>query len=264
MIRPLRVSAVSFLNARPLVEGLAAQPELVALEFDLPAACADRLHAGDVDLGLIPAIEYLHGDYRLVPDIAIGSDGPIQSVAIFTTVPVERIRRLALDTSSRTSVALTRILCARHWTIAPAMIPAAPDLPRMLADADAALLIGDPALDLDPLPAGVEKLDLGQAWQALTGLPFVYAAWAGRPDGARPAHVAALLAARDRGLARLAEIARDAAGRSGGRQPLLERYLRDNLRYTFGARERAGLERFFALAVEVGAAPATRPLRFYR
>jgi chorismate dehydratase len=258
----LRVSAVSFLNARPLVEGLAAERG-IALDFDLPSTCADRLHRGDVDLGLIPAIEYLHGDYRLVPDIAIGSDGPILSVAVFTTVPVERIRCLALDTSSRTSVALTRILCRKLWDIAPELRPSAPDLPRMLTGADAALLIGDPALDLDAAAAGVEKLDLGEAWRTLTALPFVYAAWAGRPQAATTAHVAALQAARDRGLVRLAGIAADAAGGAVSRQPALERYLRDNLRYTFGAREQAGLERFFALAVEVGAAPAIRPLRFY-
>jgi chorismate dehydratase len=264
MSRPLRVSAVSFLNARPLVEGLAEDRGLIELEFDLPAACADRLHSGEVDLGLIPAIEYLHGDYRLVPDVAIASDGPIRSVAVFTTVPVARIRRLALDRSSRTSVALTRILSAKLWSIAPSTIPLAPDLSRMLAEADAALLIGDPALELDPLPPGVEKLDLGEAWQALTGLPFVYAAWAGRPEGASPAHVAALIAARDRGVRRLDAIAAAAAGGAGARQQRFAQYLRDNLRYTLGAREQAGLERFFALAAEVGAAPALRPLRFYR
>lgn len=262
MTQPVRVSAVSFLNARPLVEGL-TESSAFAVEFDLPSVCAERLHRGDVDLGLIPAIEYLRGDYRLVPDVAIGSDGPILSVAVFTTVPIERVRTLALDTSSRTSVALTRVLCARLWRIAPAMHPAAPHLTRMLETADAALVIGDPALDVDPVPAGVEKIDLGEAWRTLTGLPFVYAAWAGRPGVLTAAHLDALRTARDRGVAASDRLAAAAARGDAARTRLLTRYLRDNLHYGFGPRERAGLERFHALAAEIGAADAVRPLRCY-
>lgn len=262
MNQAVRVSAVSFLNARPLVEGLAATPGF-AVDFDLPSVCAERLHRGDVDLGLIPAIEYLRGDYRLVPGVAIGSDGPILSVAVFTTVPIDRVRTLALDTSSRTSVALTRVLCAQLWQIAPQMRPAAPDLRRMLAEADAALVIGDPALDIDPVGAGVEKIDLGEAWKTLTDLPFVYAAWAGRPGVLTEAHVDALQTARDRGVQASDRLAAEAAGGDAARTEVLGRYLRDNLRYGFGPRERAGLARFHALAVEVGAADAVRPLRDY-
>jgi chorismate dehydratase len=263
MSAPVRVSAVSFLNARPLVDGLDRLPALFEVEYDLPSTCAARLHAGDVDLGLIPAVEYLEGDYHLVPDVAIGSDGPILSVAIFTARPLERMARLAVDTSSRTSVALCRILCARHWGIAPAFVPAPPDLREMLALADAALVIGDPAMAIDPAQAGVDKIDLGLAWRDFTGLPFVYAAWAGRPGALRPAHLEALYAARDRGLAARDAIAAAAAGGDPALAAELSAYLRDNLRYAFGERERAGLERFFALAVDVGHSARTRPLRFY-
>lgn len=263
MTAPVRVSAVSFLNARPLVAGLAAERGLFDVQFDLPAACAERLHAGEVDLGLIPAVEYLRGDYRLVPGMAIGSDGPILSVAIFTTVAMARVRRLALDTSSRTSVALAHVLCAKRWSIAPGMRPAAPSLDAMLMEADAALLIGDPALAVDPLPPGVEKVDLGLAWQELTGLPFVYAAWAGRPGALGPAHLAALAAARDRGLASLEAIAAEAAAGDRALAGTFASYLRHNLRYAFGPREQAGLERFHALAAEVGVASRALPLRFY-
>ena len=259
----VRVSAVSFLNARPLVEGLDRRDDLFDLRFDLPSACAARLHAGEVDLGLIPAIEYLGGDYRFVPGMAIGSDGPILSVAVFTTRPIERVARLALDTSSRTSAALCRILCAKQWGIAPAFVPAAPSLPAMLAAADAALVIGDPALAIDPAAHGVEKIDLGAAWQALTGLPFVYAAWTGRSGALGPRHLAALAEARDAGLAALDTIAASAAGGDPRQAPLLAAYLRDNLSYTFGERDRAGLERFFELAAEVGHPAPRRPLRFY-
>lgn len=263
MTQPVRVSAVSFLNARPLVAGLERDPGLFDVQMDLPSACAARLHAHEVDLGLIPAIEYVRGDYALVPGMAIGSDGPILSVAVFTTVPMARVRRLALDTSSRTSVALTHVLCAKLWGIAPETSPAAPDLAAMLRSADAALLIGDPALDVDPLPPGVEKVDLGEAWRTLTGLPFVYAAWAGRPGALRHVHVAALAAARDRGLASLEALAAETAGGDATRAGMLASYLRHNLRYAFGPREQAGLERFFALAAEVGHTPGTRPLRFF-
>jgi chorismate dehydratase len=263
MSAPVRVSAVSFLNARPLVEGLEAERALFDLDFDLPAACAERLHTGEVDLGLIPSFEYLRGDYRLVPGMAIGSDGPILSVAVFTRVPMERVRRLALDTSSRTSAALTRILCAKRWGITPEFVPALPSLDDMLASADAALIIGDPALAIDRLPPGVEKVDLGRAWQELTGLPFVYAAWAGRPGALTPAHVAALAAARDRGLASLDALALGAAAGDPVRAGTFASYLRHNLRYTFGPREQAGLERFHALAVEVAHASRALPLRFY-
>ena len=118
-MRPARLGAVSYLNTKPLVRGLHERPDLFTVRFDVPSVCASLLHAGRVDLGLIPAIEYLRGDYAIVPGIAIGSDGPVDSVTIFTTVPIERVRTLALDVSSRTSVVLTRILCRKLWAIAP-------------------------------------------------------------------------------------------------------------------------------------------------
>jgi chorismate dehydratase len=263
MTRPVRVSAVGYLNARPLVHGLDRRPDLFDVQFDLPSSCAARLHAGEVDLGLIPAIEYLRDEYRLVPGMAIGSDGPILSVAVFTTRPIAHVARIALDTSSRTSAALCRVLCREYWEIAPAFVPAAPDLAQMLAVADAALVIGDPALAIDPARAGVDKLDLGAAWRALTGLPFVYAAWTGRPGALQPAHLDALAAARDAGLAARDAIAADAAAGDAVRAAAFAAYLRGNLSYGFGERERAGLERFLALAVEAGHAPQTRPLRFF-
>jgi chorismate dehydratase len=262
-VRPARVGAVSYLNTRPLVRGLEERSELFSIRFDVPSVCAALLHDKRVDLGLIPAIEYLRGDYSLVPDIAIGSDGGVQSVAVFTKVPIERVETLALDTSSRTSVALTRILCARHWQVAPVFIAASPDVSAMLGRADAALVIGDPALEIDSAAIGAEKLDLGAAWKDMTGLPFVYAAWAGRSDAIDAEQVAALQAARHRGEREVAAIAREAAGG----HPAVERralgYLRDTLKYGLGPREIAGLERFHALAVELSLAPAARPLRFF-
>src|SRR5688500_8127673 len=135
-MNPVRLGAVSYLNTRPLVHGLDGRTDLFAMRFDVPAQCAALLHEGRIDLGLIPAVEYLRGDYRIVPDVAIGSDGPVASVALFTTVPIRDIRTLALDISSRTSVALTRILCSVKWAIAPKLITNEPNMRTMLARAD--------------------------------------------------------------------------------------------------------------------------------
>ncbi|HYU80194.1 MAG TPA: menaquinone biosynthesis protein [Vicinamibacterales bacterium] len=259
----VRLGAVSYLNTKPLVDGLQDRPDLFSLRFDLPSQCASLLHDGQIDVGLIPAIEYLRGDYFIVPDIAIGSDGPVSSVAVFSRVPVERIETLALDTSSKTSVALTRILCAHKWRIAPTITPGDPNLRAMLAHADAALVIGDPALDVDPLPPGVEKIDLGTEWKAFTRLPFVYAMWAGRAGAVGSAHVAELQAARDRGVGHVAAIAQDVSGGDAGRARKVERYLRDNLKYPLGEREIEGLERFYRFAAELGLVAGLRPVRFY-
>jgi chorismate dehydratase len=262
-MRPARLGAVSYLNTIPLVRGLDERPDLFTVRFDVPSLCASLLHAGRVDVGLIPAVECLNGDYAIVPDIAIGSDGPVVSVAIFTRVPIDRVRTLALDTSSRTSAALTRILCARHWHSSPVYTPADPDVRVMLSANDAALVIGDRALDIDPAAIGAAKIDLGVAWKDMTGLPFVYAVWAGRSDALDPEQVAALQDARSRGEREVAEIARE----TGEGSPDLEQrnlvYLRDTLRYGLGEREIAGLQRFHALAVDLGIAPALRPLRFF-
>lgn len=260
----LRLGAVSYLNTKPLVYGLEAYPDRFDVRFDVPSKCATLLHAGDVDLGLIPAIEYLRGDdYHIVPEVSIASDGPVATVAVFTRTPIARVKSLALDVSSRTSVALTRVLCAMHWKIAPSFIDAAPDLDAMLVGADAALVIGDPAFEIDPVASGVTKLDLGAEWQAMTGLPFVYAMWVGRRDAASPAQCRALQQARDNGLAHLPQIARDVAGGDTVIERRSLEYLRDNLKYGLGPAEAAGLRRFHELAVEIGVVPALQPLRFF-
>ena len=216
-----------------------------------------------MDLGLIPAIEYLRGDYRIVPGVSIASDGEVATVAIFTRKPMTEVTSIALDLSSRTSVALTRVLCAKRWGIQPAFLPAEPDLDAMLNRADAALVIGDPAFAIDPAARRLRKIDLGAEWKAMTGLPFVYAMWVGRPGAATPAQCRALGAARDRGLGHLADIAREVSGGDAevARRSLV--YLRDNLKYDLGPAEASGLRKFHELAVDVGVMPALRPLQFY-
>jgi chorismate dehydratase len=310
---PVRLGAVSYLNARPLVFGLENSPDF-AVRFDVPSQCAELLHAGAIDVGLIPSIEYLRPrgrtePYAIVPDLAIASNGPVASVAIFTTRPMADVRSIALDTSSRTSVALVRVLCPRVFGIRPALAHQAPDLGAMLAQCDAALIIGDKALMQDsgevrlrpdaptgsetvavsgfpPSPkaparlaeaaAGreggsrtsgdtisVEKIDLGEVWTQTTGLPFVYAFWAGRLGCLSTAQISALQRARDRGLQCTDEIARAYFEDAPEQQPTGARYLQDNIKYSLGDREKAGLELFFQYAAEAGVVDSAEPVRFY-
>jgi chorismate dehydratase len=259
-MRPVRLGAVAYLNARPLVFGLDRQPRFT-LRYDLPSECARLLEAGEVDLGLVPSIEYLRDPaYRIVPGLAIASCGPVASVALFTKRPVSEVRSIVMDTSSRTSVALVRVLCARLFRIDPVIEALDPNLDAMLDRGDAALVIGDNALLWQP--RGVEKIDLGSAWTALTGLPFVWAFWVGRAGVVDRADVEALVAARDTGLRNSDSIARAYFADAPHHQALGTRYLRDNIKYDLGGAERAGLERFYRYASEIGLAQDRR-LEFF-
>ena len=289
----VRLGAVGYLNARPLVYGLDRSSRF-DVRYDVPSECARLLHANDIDVGLIPSIEYLRGGpYSIVPDLAIASRGAVASVAVFTTRPMRDVRSVAMDTSSRTSVALVRVLCARLYHISPTIESRGPDLDDMLARCDAALIIGDTALFIEPVkstansrqstvvrrrestatrqPTGgrqatelmIEKIDLGEAWFELTGLPFVYAFWAGRDDALSKDDVAALQRARDEGIRRPEQLAREYLADSPDRQELGARYLRDNIKYHLGDEERAGLERFYRYAAEAGVVSDQGALRFF-
>jgi chorismate dehydratase len=285
----VRLGAVGYLNARPLVYGLDASPRF-DLRYDVPSECARLLHEGAIDVGLIPSIEYLRGgSYRIAADLAIASRGPVDSVAIYTTRPIADVRSIALDTSSRTSVALVSVLCARRFRIRPALESRGPDLADMLGHCDAALLIGDNALLLDhenfelprrrparlaPRPDAsepraprpqprLEKIDLGEAWSTMTGLPFVWAFWAGRPDALNDDDVRALGRARDAGVVCSDAIAREYFHDSPAHQAVGAAYLRDNIKYHLGADERAALELFYRYAVEAGVVDNVLAPRFY-
>jgi chorismate dehydratase len=261
-MRIVRLGAVDYLNARPHVYGLELRTDLFSLRFDVPSKCAALLHEGSIDLGMIPSIEYVRGSaYRIVPDVAIASDGPVSSVALFTTVPVGRIRSIAADVSSRTSNALLRVLCVERFGIDPAFEPMPPDPAAMLTRCDAALLIGDPALFLDHAALGAEKIDLGEQWTSLTGLPFVWAFWAGRPGVLSRDAVNALRNARDAGVQASDEIA--AAYCGPDRAARGRAYLRDNIQYGLGQREIAGLEKFYELAERHGVVGTVAPPEFY-
>lgn len=261
----IRLGVVEYLNARPLVHGLDAHPELFSLRFEVPARCASLLHDRAVDLALIPTIEYLRRpDYRVVPDIAVVSEGPVASVALFTTRPTTAIRSIAIDSSSRTAVALLRILCAHWFDIEPKFVTMHPDLPAMLKRCDAALLIGDIALFTEhETVVDLDKIDLGEEWTAMTNLPFVWAFWAGRANVLQPAHLAALRTARDQGIAELDQIV-DAHGPADEEQLAVARtYLRENVQFTLTEEGRAGLRRYYTEALDLGIVPQSRALRFH-
>ena len=259
---PIRVAAVKYLNTKPLVYGLDSRPDLFALQYDVPSQCATRLHDRSVDLAMLPAIEYLRQpDYRVVPDIAVTSIGPVNSVALYTARELGDIGTIALDSSSRTSVALLRVLCAQRFGIEPEFVTMRPELQDMLAASDAALLIGDAALFAEHGP--LQKIDLGAEWTTMTGLPFVWAFWAGRAGAVQPAHVAALRNARDAGLSSLEAVAVIRHSDDPIRAGAALTYLQENVRFTLSEDHREGLNRFFAAAVEVGIVPETRPLRFF-
>lgn len=261
-MRRIRLGAVAYLNARPLVHGLDKRQDLFALRFDPPSRCAVLLHEDAIDVGMIPAIEYCRGpEYRIVPGMAIISERTVASVALFTRTPVERIRTIAADTSSRTSNALLRILCAERFNIEPEFQPMAPDPDAMFAACEAALIIGDPALYLDPAAKGVEKIDLGEQWTDMTGLPFVWAFWAGRPGVVSTGAVRALRDARDAGVAASDEIAADYAGPE--RAALGQAYLRENIQYRLGEREIAGVRRYYELAARHRLIDAPREPLFF-
>lgn len=260
----VRLGAVSYLNARPLVFGLERHPEF-DVRYDIPAECARLLHAHEIDVGLIPSIEYLRGrrSYAVVPGGAVISNGAVASVAIYTHKELKDIRTIAMDSSSRTSVALATILLKRRFHVSPESVAMAPDLAAMLDRADAALVIGDTALFLDHAAAGVAKFDLGELWTAMTGLPFVYAFWAGWPDALTAEQVGVLQQARATGAAHSDEVADAFYRDEPGRQDVARGYLRDNIRYVLGPAEIEGLKTFYRYAAEQQLAVWDGWLRFY-
>lgn len=261
-MKTITLGAVDYLNARPLVYGLELRNDLFTVRFDSPSKCAALLHEGSIDVGMIPSIEYLRGSsYRIVPGMAIASDGPVESVAVFSTRPLDQVRSIALDTSSRTSAALLRILCVERFGLEPAFHPLPPDAAAMLRQCDAALIIGDPALFLDHAAAGLLKVDLGEEWTSMTGLPFIWAFWAGRPGAASPVAITALSAARDAGVAAADSVAAAYCGPE--RAARGQAYLRENIHYSVGDREEAGLRKYYELAEKHGLAETTRDPTFY-
>jgi chorismate dehydratase len=255
-----RVSVVQYLNTAPLVWGLqhGDQRERYELAFTTPAICADDLATGRVDVGIIPSIEYQRIEgLKVLPGLSIASKERVRSVLLLSRVPIEEVRSVALDTSSRTSAALVKILFTRFYEIEVATQPSAPDPAAMLSSADAALLIGDPALVYE---GDAQVFDLASEWRKFTGLPFVFALWALRPFDHRISIRRDFEASRDEGLANLDRIAAEWAPQLGITAAAVRIYLTENIDYTLDEENLAGLRLFCRLAHEVGIIPSVKEL----
>ncbi len=270
-MRRLRISAISYLNTAPLMwdfeHGTAGQN--YDISYTLPSSCARVLQAGTADIGIIPAAAYTHiPDLAILPDIAIASRRPVRSILLVSRLPLEKVRTVALDTSSMTSVALTKILFEKWWGGGRTFTAVSPDIETMLAQHDAALLIGDPALQIDR--SRYLTLDLAEEWIRYTGKPFVFAFWAIRQATLQEAIVkpATMITAfqdsRDHGLepANLAQITREWSGKLSLGEADVHSYLTENIYYHLDSDCLDGLQLFYLYAAEVGALPPSPEIKF--
>jgi len=276
-----KISIVKYLNSVPLAWGILQGPQKELFEpvLSTPAECAEQLSRGSVDIGLIPAIEFqrIKGS-RIVPGPAVASLYYVRSVILVSVVPLWKVKTVACDSGSRTSVALTKIIFDEFYHITPDFRPAEPNLPNMLAQNDAALLIGDNALkfmedndqpNIDSqkpiLRLGSEPLevfDLAERWRFLTGLPFVFAFWAVRDGFKEAGLVDALKASRDFGVANIPTIAEKYSEQLQIKKPFLESYLEKNVHYYMDQSCVEALQLFYDKAAKVGAIKSVRRLQF--
>jgi len=256
MTRPaLRISVVDFLNARPLTWGLLHDPPPgVSVSRDVPSACAAKLAAGEVDVGLIPSIEYARiPGLKVVPGLGIAASSEVRSVLLVSDVSRERIRTVELDPASRTSAALTRILLRRVYGISP-------EYREQGGKTDARLIIGDPALKTRL--NGHVVLDLAAEWRAFSGHPFVFAFWAVREETATPEVAEILRRSYEAGLTQFDSLVREESASSGLSPAVVEDYLRHALHFELDEGDLEGLAAFYRLATEDGLIHSARPLRF--
>lgn len=258
-----KVSVVQYLNAVPLVWGMlkGVQQGRYALEFMTPAACADAVRLGKADLGIIPSIEYQRLDRaQVLSGISIASKEEVKSVLLLSKVPIEKIQTVAVDNSSRTSAALLRILMRKFYSRWVNVTPSAPKPAQMLKRADAALVIGDPALTYDgQVP---EVYDLAAEWKKFTGLPFVFALWVGREEAKVGRYRKDFEDSRDYGLAHIDAIAAEYAPKLNMQPPGVKAYLTQNVDYSLDEENRKGLRLFYKLAREAGIIPVEKDLYF--
>ncbi len=246
----LKIGAVSYLNTKPLVEGMAELAPQHDLILDLPSRLADRLAAGDLDVALIPIVEANSPDYTIVSDACIGCRGPVWSVKLLSRVAPEKIKTLALDEGSRTSCILAQVILAKRFGVLPQTQALDINAEWRESETDAVLIIGDRCMKVDDRDFEF-SWDLGQQWFELTGLPFVFAVWAARSTEHLDELDWILSTSRDTGLESLERIsARHAQGYHLSNQECLK-YLRDYLHFHLGAEEKTGLERFFQYASEL-------------
>ena len=249
-IANVRLGAVSYLNSRPLVYRLAQSLPESEVTLDYPSRLADALARRELEVALIPSIEYFRGnDYEILSNACVAARGPVMSVKLFCRVHPGQIRTVALDEGSRTSATLTRIVLAEKYGVSPKTEPLSLLSSTQHSEADAVLLIGDRAMH-HPDESFVEVMDLGEIWNEWTGLPFVFAMWVAQKDADTTGVAEVLERTRDLGVRHLHDIATTESPGLNLTVPVAEDYLRNNLYYTMTSAERAGLNLFHQLALE--------------
>jgi predicted solute-binding protein len=247
----LRIAAVSYLNTTPLVWGMLHGPQqgLFALDFRLPSECADQLSSGAADIGIVPTFELTRQDLEILPGAGIACRGAVRSILLISDRPAAEIRTLAADSSSRTSVELARIILDRRYGVRPKIRLHVPDLGAMLRVADAALVIGDPALHIDPAAIPQDHIyDLGAEWFELTGLPMVFAVWAARRGVATPEVAQAFVDSCRWGREHMDEIVAGESGARGFAPEVVREYLTRYIIHELGPGEYEGMQRFLDLS----------------
>jgi chorismate dehydratase len=251
------VCAVSYLNTVPLVWGMLHSPdpllrEAFDLRFALPSDCAAQLASGEADIGIIPVIEMARQKLEYFRGAGIACHGPVRSILLISKVPMSRIKTLAVDAASRTSVMLARVILAEKFGVEPRLIARPADLAAMLGEADAALIIGDPALRLDPATLPFETLDLGGEWTSITGLPMVFAVWSGRKEVIQDRYARVFLESCRYGIQHAADIARIEGPARGVSEELALSYVTRHIVYELGERDYQGLDLYLKMALAVG------------
>lgn len=277
-MHPLKISAISFLNTAPLMWDFESHGEHkpsrevrenFVVDYTVPAQCAEALRTGEADIGIIPVITTAEiPDLVVLPDVAIAARNRVRSILLVSRHPLDEVRTIAVDTSSRTSVGLLDVLLTKFYGGRRELQPMAPVLSSMLYHCDAGLLIGDPAMMA--ATDGLYSYDLGELWRAQTGLPIVFALWAVRRKALarmRP-HLelgGIFRRSRDHGMEsrNLAAIAREWTPRIGLTEPEILRYLQENIHYRLDEECRKGLALYFALAAECGVIKRAPELEFW-
>ncbi len=258
-----RVSVVCYLNTVPLIWGMlhGKQQGKYVLSFTTPAGCADAVRDRQADIGIIPSIEYQRMDrVQILAGISIASKNEVKSVLLLSKTPIQKIQNVAVDNSSRTSVALLRILMRKFYRRSIHITPSAPDPRQMLKRADAALVIGDPALTCDSQVP--EVFDLAAEWKKFTGLPFVFALWVGHEDNRLSKLRKDFQDSRDYGLTHVDNIAAEYAPKLNLQALRARVYLAENINYSLDEENLEGLRLFYRLARESGIIPVEKNLYF--
>ena len=225
------------------------------MDFRVPSGCADQLESGAADIGIVPSFELTRQHLEVIPGVGIACHAAVRSILLISSRPAPEIRSLAVDTSSRTSVQLARVILERRFGAEPLLTAHPPDLDAMLQVADAALIIGDPALRIEPKCLPYHVYDLGAEWVEMTGLPMVFAVWAGRPGSVTPAVTAAFLESYLYGRDHIEEIVAAEAPRRGFPPQVVREYLTSRIVHQLGPRDYEGMQLFLRYAQQAAGRP---------